>query len=122
MRLAASIVRIELIGDLFLLGSAPSGFASDKMVGDCYTVRGRLSYYNGTPSTRIWIVGTHRMLGVRSEDSRLPSNVKPLLKGFGDQIFADYVVCPLTPERLGQMRIVWVKSANHVVHRVVPQP
>ena len=91
--------------------------AADKFAGPCYKVRGRLSYYNGTPSTRIWIVGTHRMLGVRSEDSKLPANVKPLLKDFGDNIFADFVVCPLTRERPGHMRIVFVKSASRVISR-----
>ena len=94
--------------------------ASDNFVGPCYRVRGRLSYYNGTPSTRIWIVGTHRMLGVPSEDHRLPPTVKALLKSFDDQIFAEFVVCPLTKERPETMRMVFVKSASHVINR--PEP
>lgn len=94
--------------------------AADQFVGPCYQVRGRLSYYNGTPSTRIWIVGTHRMLSVPSEDSELPPNVKSLLKGFDDNIFADFTVCPLTKERRGEMRDVFVKSAIHVVDRRQP--
>jgi hypothetical protein len=60
------------------------------------------------------------MLGVPSEDSALPSNVKVLLKGFEDNIFADFIVCPLEKERKGEMRDVLVKSASHVVNR--PQP
>ena len=95
-------------------------WASANFVGPCYKVRGRLSYYNGAPSTRIWIVGTHRMLGIPSEDSELPASVKALLKGFDDQIFADFVVCPLQKERPGTMRMVFVKSASHVVNR--PEP
>jgi hypothetical protein len=86
-------------------------------VGPCYKIRGRLSYYNGTPSTRIWIVGTHRMLGIPSEDNELPPNVKVLLKDFDDNIFGDFVVCPLSPERPGTMRMVFVKSASHLVNR-----
>ena len=89
-------------------------------VGPCYTVRGRLSYYNGTPSTRIWIVGTHRMLGIPSEDSDLPMNVKELLKSFDDRIFADFVVCPLMKDRHGEMRMVSVKSATRILNRPVP--
>jgi len=96
---------------------APSCWASDKVVGPCYHVKGRLSYYNGAPSTRIWIVGTHRMLGIPSEDSELPADVKALLKSFDDEIFADFLVCPLTKERPGTMRMVLVKSASHVVDR-----
>lgn len=95
--------------------------ASDKFVGPCYKVRGRLSYYNGTPSTRIWIIGTHRMLGVLGEDPELPANIKPLLKDFDDKIFADFIVCPLTKERPGHMGIVTVKSARHVIHRRTSQ-
>ena len=95
-------------------------WASDKFVGPCYHVRGRLSYYNGTPSTRIWIVGTHRVLGIPSEDQELPPNVKSLLKSFDDQIFADFTVCPLMKERAGTMGMVFVKSASHVVNR--PEP
>jgi hypothetical protein len=26
-------------------------------------VHGRLMYYNGTPSFRVWVVGTNRLLG-----------------------------------------------------------
>ena len=104
---------------LALLVTIPC-LASDKFVGPCYAVGGRLSYYNGTPSTRIWIVGTHRMLGIPSEEQELPANVRRLLKGFDDQIFADFVVCPLTREHSGEMRMVVVKSATHVVNR--PEP
>lgn len=104
---------------LVLLVVTP-GWASDKFVGPSHEVRGRLSYYNGTPSTRIWIVGTHRMLGVPSEDQNLPPNVKGLLRSFDDQIFADFTACPLTKERPETMRMVFVKLASHVVHR--PEP
>src|ERR1700690_1701521 len=108
----------QLVLCVLLLG-LPSG-ASEKTAIPCYKVRGRLSYYNGAPSTRIWIVGTHRMLGIPSEDQELPANVKPLLKSFDDEIFADFVVCPLTKERAGEMTMVSVKSASHVVDRPDP--
>ena len=93
--------------------------AFGKFAGPCYKIRGRLSYYNGAPSTRIWIVGTHRILGIPAEDTELPSNIKAFLKDFDDQIFADFVVCPLTPETRDTMRMVLVKSASRVVHRRV---
>ena len=105
-----------------MLVLATCGWASDKFVGPCYQVRGRLSFYNGTPATRIWIIGTHRMLGVRSEDQNLPANVKKLLKGFNDRIFGDFTVCPLTKEQPGKMRIVFVQSSSHVVNRPQPYP
>lgn len=66
------------------------------------------------------MVGTKRMLSVPSEDSELPPNVKALLHDFGDNIFADYVVCPLEPYREGEMLAVKVKSATRVVNRRAP--
>jgi hypothetical protein len=57
------------------------------------------------------------MLGVPSEDSHLPSNIKPIFKDSRDIIFADFNVCPLTPERAGSMRFVVIESATHVIHR-----
>ena len=103
---------------LALLAGMPCG-ASPKFVGPCYKIRGRLSYYNGTPSTRIWIVGTHRMLGIPGEDNQLPPNVEVLLKDFNDKIFGDFVVCPISSKRHGTMQMVFLKSASHLVDRKV---
>ena len=60
------------------------------------------------------------MLGVPSEDQQLPPNVKTLLHGFEDQIFGDFVVCPHTPDGKGELRMVFVKSASHLVDRKDP--
>ncbi len=109
----SAVVRLLFLTLVF----GASCFGSDNFVGPCYQVKGRLSYANGTPSTRIWIVGTHRILGVPGEDSQLPPNVKSLLKGFDDQVFANFTVCPLTKDRKGEMRMVIVKSATHVIDR-----
>ena len=102
---------------LFVLLLLPT-LTSAKTAEACYQVRGRLSYWNGAPSTRIWVVGTHRLLGVRDEDAELPANVNKLLTGhFGDEVYGDYLVCPFTLYRAGQMQIVQVKSATHLVYR-----
>src|SRR6185436_2347848 len=34
------------------------------VVGRCSRVHGRLSVYNGTPSIRLWPLGTKRLLGI----------------------------------------------------------
>lgn len=57
------------------------------------------------------------MLGVPGEDHGLPPNVNALLNGFEDNIFGDFVVCPLTHERPEEMQMVFVKSASHLVDR-----
>ena len=57
------------------------------------TVHGRLTYYNGTPSCRIWIVGTKRLLGVRQsgdEVAYMPKGLRDLMSWDTD-IFADFV-------------------------------
>ena len=108
---------------LLLFAGLPCS-AADQFVGPCYPVRGRLSVWDGTPTVRIWVVGTQRILGIPSEEtdfplkySKLPANVERLLVGNGTNIFGDFVVCPLTKERSGTMRMVFVKSANHIVDR-----
>src|SRR5215813_11311311 len=37
------------------------------LTGRCFTVRGRLSIYNGAPARRLWKVGTKRVLGISEQ-------------------------------------------------------
>jgi len=97
------------------------------LVGRCRIVHGRLSVSNGTPSLRIWIVGTRRILGVSEwrmaewERELLPANV---WAAFGDhpldrEIFGNFEVCPFTRDRPGWMQMICVARATrlHVVRR-----
>jgi hypothetical protein len=87
-------------------------------VGDCRAVRGRLSVTKGTPDVRIWPVGTKRLLGVSGleEHPFVPDRLLAKIKAT-DAIFGDFVVCPLTPERPGEMQLVCVQSASNLVVR-----
>jgi hypothetical protein len=81
------------------------------------TVHGRLRYYLGTPTARIWIVGTKRILGVAESgdgSSTLPKNLRDLMSWERD-LFADFIVEPLTPSRPGVMQMVRVLSASKIV-------
>ena len=94
----------------------------------CYWTRGRLSVYNGNPSLRLWKVGTKRILGIYSgpsafpprtnedsENPELPSSIKKLDAPLeGGNIFADFEICPLRPERTGQMQPACIESAKNV--------
>jgi hypothetical protein len=88
------------------------------LVGPCWSVHGRLRVGNGNPSTRIWPIGTMRLLGVQDqffdndEESASPEEIRKY--GFTAQIFADYMVCPLTKEKSGEMQIVCISSAKHI--------
>jgi hypothetical protein len=92
-----------------------------KLVGDCFTIHGRMQAGNGTPSIRIWRVGTKRMLGVPEGDEDGDPDVASLpdviyRTNILDQaMFADFVVCPLTKEKPGAMQLVCVESATHLV-------
>jgi hypothetical protein len=106
---------------LVLMLRGPDAFSDEpkcksnpRVVDACFSVRGRLNYWNGTPSTRIWIIGTHRILGLPGEDGDLPNNVKAHLHAFGDEITADYLVCPFAKYRKGEMQMVCVQSATNV--------
>jgi len=107
----------------------------------CYWAHGRLAVYNGNPSARIWKIGTHRILGVFSGPSHFP----PKTNADGESpelplslerayeadyrrwkqsdakyyefplIFADFEVCPLEPEKKGEMQAVCIESATNIL-------
>ncbi len=96
----------------------------------CYWTHGRLGCGNGTPSCRLWKVGTHRLLGILSGPSELgkddldnehpefPKNVeRALALGTPNQnrIFADFEVCPLEPDVPGVMQSACIEAAKNIV-------
>jgi|SRR5690349_5821344 len=90
-------------------------------VGPCFTVRGRMYAANGSPSYRIWVVGTKRILGVH-EGVGVSECVTPALLdsliGIEDKlVYADFVVRPVTPDRPGSMRMVCIASARRIATR-----
>lgn len=92
--------------------------ARNDLVGSCWKVHGRLRVGNGNPATRIWPIGTKRLLGVQDEDfgndeeSAEPAEIRKY--GFTAQIFADFIVCPLTKEKPGEMQIVCISGAKNI--------
>jgi hypothetical protein len=71
-------------------------------------VRGRLSWYNGTPAARIWRVGTTRMLGIHHDV--LPPALAAAVPDFDAQAWGIFRVCPFTRERPGHMQFVCVEA------------
>ena len=89
------------------------------VIPPCETFRGRLRVYNGTPSLRIAPTGTKRLKGlIPSEDERtLPTRLREHVQ-FGVELWADFLFCPFTRDKPGQMQMGCVESAaNVVVHR-----
>lgn len=90
-----------------------------QLVGKCFSVRGRLSVYNGNPVFRISRTGTKRVLGVSDQRFALPDyrNIpEELVKQVDGEYEAlgDFLVCPFTRPRPGEMQLVCIESAKHV--------
>ena len=89
--------------------------SNPQLVAACFTVHGRLSAYNGTPSLRIWPIGTHRLLGVLKDEDPvvIPESIRNEV-GFEKDIYGDFVVCPFTQSKPGQMQFVCVEAVSNV--------
>lgn len=89
------------------------------LVGPCFSVRGRLSLYNGNPSARIWKIGSKRILGitesrcVEPECSQMPEELRKMLN-WEEGIYADFLVCPFTESKPDHMQFVCIESARNV--------
>jgi hypothetical protein len=93
-----------------------------KLVGRCFQVRGRLSVYNGAPALRIWKIGTRRILGISEQRfqepgyANLPEDIRNQVSGESD-LFGDFIVCPFTQPRAGEMQLVCVESGKNLKPR-----
>ncbi len=98
--------------------------AHPELSSSCFEIRGRLAFYNGTPSLRIWPVGTRRLLGVLEGQSMkgYPDLPKGLLEqlSWGKAMYADFTICPFTDDEPGLMRAVCVESAENISFRDWP--
>lgn len=111
-------MRVHLIAFLACLALPVTASSAE-----CRLVRGRMSLWNGTPSVRIWVVGTKRILGVVQQDETfgdLPENVRKAWAANGNDamwssdLFGDFRVCPRTQDKPGRMQSVVVKEASRL--------
>ena len=94
------------------------------VVGRCFTVHGRLSVYNGTPSIRLWPLGSKRLLGILDPNdvssapgpTVLPEEIKNKLD-WNKDVFGDFFVCPLSRKQPGRMQTICLDSGNHLTVR-----
>ena len=103
---------------------AQSCRARADLVGKCFTVHGRLQINNGTPSIRLWRIGTQRMLGILDPEdisgmpgpSTIPASIEKQLD-FNKHIVGDFLVCPLSQSRPGRMQTICIESGKHLIVR-----
>ena len=89
-----------------------------RATGPAVTVRGRLFAANGGGSGyRIWPVGTKRILWVSWRvDPPLPDTVFHSFRPFDEELYGDFTLVPLGPDRPGVMReMCFVAAANLTV-------
>jgi len=90
-----------------------------QLIGKCFSVHGRLSVYNGNPAFRIRRLGTKRILGVSDqrfalpEYRNIPEELAKQLEG-ENEILGDFLVCPFTRSRPGQMQLVCIESSKNI--------
>lgn len=114
------ILSLTALGPLAESATVPKSCATDeRLVAPCFTVHGRLSSWNGTPTYRISVTGTKRLLGV--SEGRFGPNGYELLPleipqptNFDSEYFGDFTVCPFEPEQPKRMRLVCVSAVNHL--------
>jgi hypothetical protein len=84
------------------------------LTGACFTIHGRISAWNGTPTYRIWRIGGRRILGVANDI--LPESIAANLS-WGVEAYGDFLVCPFRRQRPGSMQPVCVESAENVKYQ-----
>jgi hypothetical protein len=92
----------------------------------CYWTHGRVSVANGTPFIRLWKIGTHRMLTIHSgpgykrgdneenSNPEIPANLDRAFKTDLTRVYGNFEICPLEPERPGEMQRVCIESAKNI--------
>ena len=94
------------------------------VVGRCFSVHGRLSVYNGTPSVRLWPIGSKQLLGVLDPNdvssapgpTVLPDDIK-LKLDWNKDVFGEFFVCPLSRRQPGRMQTICLESGKHLTVR-----
>ena len=93
----------------------------------CYWTRGRLAIYNGTPTIRLWKIGTKRILAIHSgpaykrgdakenSNPEVPADVDRAFKTDLTRVYGDFEICPLEPEHAGIMQAACIESAKNIV-------
>jgi len=128
MLLSLTLLLIMIPGDTVRVQSTASE-ANEKscrehprLTAPCFTVHGRLSIYNGTPARRLWRIGTKRVLGISEQRfavagyRNIPKDIESKLNQ-DVAIYGDFLVCPFTRSKPGEMQLVCIEEGKNVAVR-----
>jgi hypothetical protein len=119
--------RFAILGAVLVCWVVPAQAADSDRLHSCQAVaavqepsvvvHGRLYAANGGGSGfRIWRIGTNRLLWVTAKvDPSLPREVRETFRGFEEELYGDFTLVPIRPERAGVMREVCLVSGAHLV-------
>ena len=121
VRIAASVIALAVLGRV-LAAETSQDFTSSTpwrclapITEPCFTHRGRLSAQNGI-SLMIWLVGTNRIVSV--QETQIPALLGTYLSMTSpdhSDVYGDFDICPLEPDRSGHMRATCVAGATRLV-------
>jgi len=94
---------------------------NEALVDNCFTLHGRLFVANGTPSLRIWRTGTNRLLGILPPEEEIMPPCLLDKMSFQTSIYGDFTVCPFTRERPGEIQMVCIEEARHLLAETFPE-
>ena len=122
--IALLLLIVTASGSARFFPQASSCRARPDVAGKCFSVHGRLSVYNGTPSIRLWPIGTKRLLGIidPTDPSNapgptvLPVEIKNKLDWDKD-VLGEFLVCPLTHQQPSKMQTVCIESGKNLIER-----
>jgi hypothetical protein len=111
-----------LLADIAEAAQTPPCRSHPDLVGRCRTAHDRFMFTNGTPGKRIWVVGTHRMLGISEAPGHgsegiesLPVNMQAVIgRSWRIWVYGDFEICPFARQRPGEMQMVCVARARRL--------
>jgi hypothetical protein len=74
---------------------------------------------------KLWLIGTKRVVALENDVGALPSEIQRHLELTSEDhsyVFGNFVVCPLAPDRLGQMGRACITGAEKLVVQPLRRP
>ncbi|HEX5263831.1 MAG TPA: hypothetical protein VFW13_09910 [Phenylobacterium sp.] len=108
---------------MVVLGALAVAAALSTAPASCHTVHGRMGLWNGAPTVRIAVTGSHRLLGVVQPSERLddlPASVRAIWTGrdsdadWATSIVGDFEVCPVDVAQPGHLQMVRLVQARRL--------